>query len=149
MGAVVQERMYVDDHSSSSATMTDETQEASTMKPLLCSANLNLQSWVSNYKDLMRAMANGEKAEPKIHPLGDNGEEKELGVLRETCSDTLGLKVTNESHPELFLMDMVSRAAGVFDPLGTAIIVKKNGQVATLSLPGFCQDRLVRAAHFL
>jgi|688.fasta_scaffold1700566_2 hypothetical protein len=56
----------------------------------------------------MRAIANGEKAEPKIHPLDDNVEEKVLRVFWKTRLDTLSFKVTNKSHVELFLMDLAS-----------------------------------------
>jgi hypothetical protein len=138
MAAVVRERMYVDDYLSSSATLADAIQEASTMKTLLADADLNLQSWVSNSEDFRRAMTNGEKAEMKIHPLGGNGEEKVLGVFWETNSDTLGFKVTNKAHVELLLMDLVSRVAGVFDPLGTAspIIVKAKIRLRLLGQRG-------------
>ena len=65
------------------------------MKTLLADAYLNLQSWVSNSEDFRRAMTNGEKAEPKIHPLGCNGEEKVLGVFWETHSDTASRSPTS------------------------------------------------------
>ena len=108
------------------------------MKTLLADDDLNLQSWVSNSEDFRRAMTNGEKAETKIHPLGGHGEEKVLGVFWETNSDTLVLKVTNKSHVELLLMDLVSRVAGVFDPLGTAspIIVKAKIRLRLLGQRG-------------
>jgi hypothetical protein len=138
MAAVVRERMYVDDYLSSATTVTAAVQEASAMKTRLAEADLNLQSWVSNSEEFMRAMACGEKAEQKTHPLGDSGEEKVLGVFWDTHTDTLGFKVAEKSYTELTRMELVSRVAGVFDPLGTAspIIVKAKIRLRELGQKG-------------
>jgi hypothetical protein len=61
-----------------------------------------------------------------IHPLGSSTEEKVLGVFWDTDSDTLGFKVAEMPDVKFTRMELASKVAGEFDPLGTAspIIVK-------------------------
>ncbi|XP_032781189.2 uncharacterized protein LOC116919325 [Daphnia magna] len=141
IATAVRERFYVDDYLSSAATVAEAVQEASAVKNMLANADLNLQRWISNSSEFMRSLSNNVKPHsnpPPFHPLGCNEEEKVLGVFWDTRSDTLSFKVAKETGAEFTRMDLVSKVAGVFDPLGTAspIIVKAKIRLRELGQKG-------------
>ncbi|KAI9552585.1 hypothetical protein GHT06_020447 [Daphnia sinensis] len=103
VAVAVRERMYVDDYLSSAPTVQEAVQEASAVRKMLADADLNLRRWVSNSPDFLQQMT-----------------EKVLGVFWDVHSDTLGFKVAKAFDVKFTKMELASRVAGVFDPLGTA-----------------------------
>ena len=55
-----------------------------------------------------------------IHALGSNNKDKVLCVFWYTHSDTLGFMVSETPDFKFTKIELASRVAGVFDPLGTA-----------------------------
>jgi hypothetical protein len=70
--------------------------------------------------------------------VGSNSEEKVLGVFWDTHLDNLGFKVAETPNAPFTKMELASRVAGVFDPLGTAspIIVKAKIRLRKLGQDG-------------
>ncbi|KZS18189.1 Uncharacterized protein APZ42_015704 [Daphnia magna] len=139
VAVAVRERMYVDDYLSSTPTVQEAVQEASAVRNMLADADLNLQRWVSNSPDLLQQMTvSTGPSSSNIHPLGSSSEEKVLGVFWDIHSDTLGFKVAETPDVKFTKMELASRVAGVFDPLGTAspIIVKAKIRLRMLGQSG-------------
>ncbi|XP_057380669.1 uncharacterized protein LOC130703066 [Daphnia carinata] len=139
MAVAVRERMYVDDYLSSAPTVQEAVQEASAVRKMLADADLNLQRWVSNSPDFLQQMTvSTGLSSSNIHQLGSNCEEKVLGVFWDVHSDTLGFKVAEAPDVKFTKMELASRVAGVFDPLGTAspIIVKAKIRLRMLGQSG-------------
>ncbi|XP_057366955.1 uncharacterized protein LOC130687814 [Daphnia carinata] len=139
VAVAVRERMYVDDYLSSAPTVQEAVQEASAVRKMLADADLNLQRWVSNSPDFLQQMTVSTRlSSSNIHQLGSNCEEKVLGVFWDVHSDTLGFKVAEAPDVKFTKMELASRVAGVFDPLGTAspIIVKAKIRLRMLGQSG-------------
>ncbi|XP_045034629.1 uncharacterized protein LOC116930576 [Daphnia magna] len=139
VAVAVRERMYVDDYLSSTPTIQEAVQEASAVRNMLVDADLNLQRWVSNSPDFLQQMTvSTGPSSSNIHPLGSSSEEKVLGVFWDIHSDTLGFKVAETPDVKFTKMELASRVAGVFDPLGTAspIIVKAKIRLRILGQSG-------------
>ena len=136
----VKERMYVDDYLGSASSVAEAVQEAVTVKNVLSSSDLNLQGWISNSSDFLQAVSRTEQAgDPaSIHPLTGEGTEKVLGIVWDTKADLLGFKVSKVLDSAFSRVDLISKVASVFDPLGTAspLIVKAKIRLRVLGLKG-------------
>ncbi|XP_046632671.1 uncharacterized protein LOC124312218 [Daphnia pulicaria] len=136
----VKERMYVDDYLGSAPSVNEAVEEAVTVKDALANSDLNLQSWISNSIDFLRAVSRTEPEPDSIsaHPLTGENTEKVLGIVWDPKADLLGFKVDKMLDSSFSRVDLVSKVASVFDPLGTAspFIVKAKIRLRILGLKG-------------
>ena len=117
--SAVRESMYVDDYLNSAPTVEEAVGKAAVVRDHLFAADLNLQRWISNSPEFIRKMA-GEGINSSHSPF------------------TFGFKVANHSEIQFTRVDLISRVASVFDPLGTAspLIVKAKIRLRELGIKG-------------
>lgn len=74
-----------------------------------------------------------------VHPLASDSDEKVLGVVWNTQSDSLGFNVTSHTNTDFTRVNLISKVASVFDFLGTAspLIVKAKIRLKELGVKGF------------
>ncbi|XP_032792710.1 uncharacterized protein LOC116929557 [Daphnia magna] len=136
----VKERMYIDDYLGSASSVAEVVEEAVAVKNALSSSDLNLQGWISNSSDFLRAVSRTEPATDPAssHPLTGEGTERVLGIVWDPKADLLGFKVDKMLDSAFSRADLVIKVASVFDQLGTAspFIVKAKIRLRVLGLKG-------------
>lgn len=137
----VEEKMYVDDYFGSAPSVTEVVEEAVTVMNSLSAADLKLQGWISNSPEFIQEVVKTDRAVttiPSAHPLTSESTENVLGIIWDTNFDTLGFRVAGSSDAVLTRVSLVSKVAGVFDPLGTAspLVVKAKIRLRALGLKG-------------
>ncbi|XP_057380651.2 uncharacterized protein LOC130703047 [Daphnia carinata] len=137
----VRDNIYVDDYLNSAPGITDATQEATTIRNYLLAADLKLQGWISNSPEFVQGVMGKEhvlSSSPTTHSLVQNPDEKVLGVFWNTLKDSLGFNVANRPDTCFTRVNLISKVASVFDPLGTAspLIVKAKIRLRELGVKG-------------
>ncbi|XP_057380657.1 uncharacterized protein LOC130703053 [Daphnia carinata] len=133
------DQMYVDDYLGSAPSVPAALGEALVVKTALANVDLNLQRWISNSREFMLGISTDiPEDQPSTHPLIGGADEKVLGVVWNTRSDTIGFKVADPPDTDFTRVALVSHVAFVFDPLGTAspLIVKAKIRLRELGLKG-------------
>ena len=138
--SAVRESMYVDDYLNSASSVDTAVAEASFVRDCLLNADLKLQRWISNSPEFIRKLTGGDGPSPMppAHSLSPDPEEKVLGIMWSTNTDTLGFKVVHRPTFDFTRVELISRVASVFDPLGTAspLIVKAKIRLRELGTKG-------------
>ena len=124
----IEENLYVDDYLDSAESTEEAIRRGTQVRDVLAEGDLHLRKWISNSPDVTVALKNDQMIHnPETDPelardvtnLADHEPEtKILGVKWNTVSDELTFGVTPINDVTYTRRGLLSKLAGVFDPLG-------------------------------
>jgi Pao retrotransposon peptidase. len=134
----VQTQFYVDDYLDSFASSETALQECLEVKRVLAEGNFNLTGWISSCPTLAQELG-GEVTKNKAL-LEKASENKVLGMKWNTREDTLVFEVAVENIERLTRRSVLSRLAGLYDPLGLLAPIVVAGKIKMKELVVRGQD---------
>ncbi|XP_028405773.1 uncharacterized protein LOC114528349 [Dendronephthya gigantea] len=118
----IEENLYVDDYLDSAESTREAIRRGNEVKNILAEGDLHLRKWVSNSPEVTAALGSDLvdlETGGKVAYLANNGSEaKMLGVKWNTLSDELTFNVTTIEDVTYTRRGLLSKLAGIFDPLG-------------------------------
>ena len=147
----INENLYVDDYLDSTETTEQAITKGRQVKEILANGDLHLRKWTSNVPE--DASALGEEKKPEVDVVTNlvehEPEKKILGVKWNTETDELTFAVVPVEHVTYTRRDLLSKLAGVFDPLGLAspFIIKAKILTQQLCLLGLDWDDPIPNSH--
>ncbi|XP_032790469.2 uncharacterized protein LOC116927542 [Daphnia magna] len=121
----VRRSIYVDDYLDSTRDPADAAKKAMTVRDVLANRDFHLGHWASNDSKLLEMVqpqaGSSDGSKNLAHHLGADDPEMVLGIIWRPSSDRLSfrVKITDIIYTRVGLL---SKVAGLFDPLGTAVI---------------------------
>ena len=147
----INENLYVDDYLDSTETTEQAITKGRQVKEILANGDLHLRKWTSNVPEVASAL--GEEKKPEVDVVTNlvehEPEKKMLGVKWNTETDELTFAVVPIEHVTYTRRGLLSKLAGVFDPLGLAspFIIKAKILTQQLCLLGLDWDDSIPNCH--
>ena len=147
----INENLYVDDYLDSTETTEQAITKGRQVKEILANGDLHLKKWTSNVPEVASAL--GEEKKPEVDVVTNlvehEPEKKILGVKWNTETDELTFAVVPVEHVTYTRRGLLSKLAGVFDPLGLAspFIIKAKILTQQLCLLGLDWDDPIPNSH--
>ncbi|XP_028411629.1 uncharacterized protein LOC114534388 [Dendronephthya gigantea] len=152
----INENLYVDDYLDSAETKDEAVRKGNDVKEILANGDFHLRKWVSNSPEVTAALkgpvSDDLTAEPVVTDLTDREPEtKILGIKWNTDSDELTFSVAPMTNVTDTRRGLLSKLAGVFDPLGFASPFTIKAKILTqqLCLLGLDWDGALPASHVI
>ncbi|KAI9565123.1 hypothetical protein GHT06_008892 [Daphnia sinensis] len=138
---VVRRNLYVDDYLDFARDLADAVRRAKAVRNVLADGYFCLGHWPSNVSKLLDMVqsraATSDGGENVAHHIGADDPEMVLGIIWNPYSDMLGfrVKIANITYT---ILGLLSKVAGLFDPLGTAapMTVKAKIKLRELGVKG-------------
>ena len=147
----INENLYVDDYLDSTETTEQAIMKGRQVKEILANGDLHLRKWTSNVSEVVSAVAEEKKPEVDVvtNLVEHEPEKKILGVKWNTETDELTFAVVPIEHVTYTRRGLLSKLAGVFDPLGLAspFIIKAKILTQQLCLLGLDWDDPIPSSH--
>ena len=117
----IEENLYVDDYLDSAESTKEAIHRGKQVKKVLAEGDLHLRKWISNSPEVTAALGNDQadsEPEGSVANLANHEETKILGVKWNTLSDELTFSVNPIEDVTYTRRGLLSKLAGLFDPLG-------------------------------
>ena len=146
----IKENLYVDGYLDSAETDEQATMRGREVSDILAEGDFHLRKWVSN--STTTAAALGGKTEAEVADLAHGSPAQTiLGVKWDTAGDKLTFSVAATEDVTYTRRGLLSKLAGVFDPLGLAspFIIKAKILTQQLCLKGLNWDDAIPTSDLL
>ena len=116
----INENLYVDDYLDSTETDEQAIERGRRVSEILARGDFHLRKWISNSRPVEAALGDGTEGETVADIIRGEPARKILGVKWNIQDDKLTFSVATIQEVTYSRRGLLSKLAGVFDPLGLA-----------------------------
>lgn len=141
--------LYVDDYLDSAESDEQAISRGREVCDILAEDDFHLRKWISNSPSTATTLGGQTERETLADLIHKDPARKILGVKCNTSEDTLTFSVTNVENVTYTRRGLLSKLAGVFNPLGLACPFTVQAKILTqrLCLLGLEWDDLIPTSH--
>ncbi|KAB0797907.1 hypothetical protein PPYR_09115 [Photinus pyralis] len=114
--SVILNDFYMDDLITGTDTIQDAIKTKNEVNAILEGAGFQLRQWTSNHKVILNQ--SDVKRNVDQYYISDDKETKTLGLMWDTCKDTIGYSLSNVINEKITKRTILSMTAKIYDPLG-------------------------------